>query len=568
MQLRQLRIRNFRNFENLCWQPGPGTNALIGPGDAGKSTILAAIDLLLSPAPLAACHEFDFHKRRVEAGFEIEGVLTGNDLADVFAGVVPPLWGWRNGALRELLDEPAGDAPAVACRVSGSPELELEYALLEPSGDTRPFGVALRRRLYAGHLSATADPGRELRATQGTLLTRHLGRTEGLRAALTSALRRASSELTLTDDLITAVQTLGQTLASRNLASDVSLGLVAHRAGNLLGLASLMEGTDEEALPVHLAGSGTTRMTLLALAAELVGENPILAVDELEQGLEPYRQRQAVHLIREVSGSNGQAFITTHAAPVLGAVTAGTDAAPAVHRVTRDQVVSIKGSAAERLMRNDPDAFFARLPLLCEGETEYGFLSQWLPRRWERNLDDLGVHLVYGKDLGGNRANIDLANALLDLDFDVAAFLDDEHTDKGRRQALSERCPVFSWIDNDVRNIEEATAKYLPPERGPMLFATASEVKDVPETQLITQVWEFTNRTDNKPDDASELIETLGQDEFRHALAKAMQAGKKGWFKSVEGGQRLADVLTDGGLPSAMAEQLDPFAKLVQQKIQ
>ncbi len=46
--IRQVRIERFRGIQSLVWAPGPGINGLIGPGDSGKSTILDAIDLLLS----------------------------------------------------------------------------------------------------------------------------------------------------------------------------------------------------------------------------------------------------------------------------------------------------------------------------------------------------------------------------------------------------------------------------------------------------------------------------------------------------------------------------------------
>ena len=43
----KVEIRNFRSIRLLTWQPSPGLNCLIGPGDSGKTTILDAIDLCL-----------------------------------------------------------------------------------------------------------------------------------------------------------------------------------------------------------------------------------------------------------------------------------------------------------------------------------------------------------------------------------------------------------------------------------------------------------------------------------------------------------------------------------------
>ncbi len=46
-QIRHIAISNFRCIEKLDWFPASGINCLIGPGDAGKSSILDAIDYCL-----------------------------------------------------------------------------------------------------------------------------------------------------------------------------------------------------------------------------------------------------------------------------------------------------------------------------------------------------------------------------------------------------------------------------------------------------------------------------------------------------------------------------------------
>ena len=49
MRIVQIEIRNFRGIRKLDWNPLPGMNCLIGPGDSTKTTILDAIDLALNP---------------------------------------------------------------------------------------------------------------------------------------------------------------------------------------------------------------------------------------------------------------------------------------------------------------------------------------------------------------------------------------------------------------------------------------------------------------------------------------------------------------------------------------
>jgi len=47
--IRRLTIERFRGIEKLDWFPEPGVNVILGGGDVGKTTILDAIALLLSP---------------------------------------------------------------------------------------------------------------------------------------------------------------------------------------------------------------------------------------------------------------------------------------------------------------------------------------------------------------------------------------------------------------------------------------------------------------------------------------------------------------------------------------
>ena len=59
--IRKTEIANFRCLKKLVWQPSPGINCLIGPGDSGKSTILDAIDYCLGARRNLLIADTDFH---------------------------------------------------------------------------------------------------------------------------------------------------------------------------------------------------------------------------------------------------------------------------------------------------------------------------------------------------------------------------------------------------------------------------------------------------------------------------------------------------------------------------
>ncbi len=63
-------------------------------------------------------------------------------------------------------------------------------------------------------------------------------------------------------------------------------------------------------------GAGTRRLAALAVAEANHAEKSIVVVDEVERGLEPYRQRT---LMDQLRASGSQAFVTTHSPFALAA---------------------------------------------------------------------------------------------------------------------------------------------------------------------------------------------------------------------------------------------------------
>ena len=74
--IRRLKIERFRGIEFLCWIPESGMNVILGGGDPGKSTILEAIALLLSPTNTFTINDSDYWRRGVDEEFCIEAVIS------------------------------------------------------------------------------------------------------------------------------------------------------------------------------------------------------------------------------------------------------------------------------------------------------------------------------------------------------------------------------------------------------------------------------------------------------------------------------------------------------------
>src|SRR5207253_7096457 len=155
----------------------------------------------------------------------------------------------------------------------------------------------------------------------------------------------------------------------------------------LIGLTAEREGVQ---LPLASWGAGTRRLAALAIAEQNQGEAPITLVDEIERGLEPYRQRS---LMEKLQTSRSQVFITTHSPPALSAASTSSiwylDYAGKIGPLDGDKI------AAHREF--DPETFLARLAIVAEGETEVGFVRTLLEKALQSKLNPHGFYVADGR---------------------------------------------------------------------------------------------------------------------------------------------------------------------------
>jgi putative ATP-dependent endonuclease of OLD family len=559
--IRSLTIERFRGLERLDWQPAARLNCIIGPGDAGKSTILSAIELVLDPRPSPATSEFDYFRRRVEQGFQITAVLGDLDEQAVSGMRTPPLQGWLDGELRVLPDEDAAE-PVLVARVIGSPDLELSHVLLTPgNADEVPFSVANRRRLLLSRVASGARAGTEFRLGRGTLLDRHASGAT-LHAALRTAVSNAAAGLDLPKDAEDVLARLRRLFADAGLPEELHLSIITPQGWSLLSLLGLLEGSKaEEAIPLALAGAGTRQLALFRLAAALMEGSPVVLLDEPEFGLEPYRQRRLMAEIRTAIGAHGQAFLTTHSPAVLQALEIGE-----VSRLAAaTNPVRLAGDHIGRLQKQAPDALLSRLPVLGEGDTEAGLLAPVLNKFAQEDglsdIDALGVRLVARC---GQPSVLDEAAELCRAGLAFGLFVDNETMYAGRRAILAEEphCAFGMW--DGVHNVEEAVATWLPWDQLSAVLELAGQLRDRPVADLLQQVGEYIR----KPGTASldVLCGEFGESKVRVAVAAAMQSKRNPWFKTLAGGAALGGLLLRLGLPPQIEGVLRHFWERVREE--
>ncbi|ALL79474.1 hypothetical protein AD006_29940 (plasmid) [Pseudonocardia sp. EC080610-09] len=478
MMIRRLRIARFRAIEWLELHPREFT-VLLGPSNAGKSSLLAALDLLFHPGlgrrrPLS---ELDFYRRAPEPGFEIEAVF-GNLPPDLVADTVEHLEGWSS-ATREV--HPGPDGPGIEqvlrVRLRGDAELELAYSFAKDESDDARFPARLRRRIGWVYDGRAQDPSREFAFYQGSVLDRLLdgvdidGPVDDLRAALgqgAEQINGAEALRSVLDGLGTDLRAMG--LLEEQQSPTFEAGPVSRRE-LLQALRLAFPGPGDIAIPVERQGLGAQRMLLVATILRLsAGKHGslIAAFDEPEQALEPVRQAQLVQMLRPIVANGGQLFLSTHSPEIVrGFQLDDLVLMPSPHQVRplADLEVPAKRHYERWLDGGVVRGLFAPVPLLVEGVSDGPVLATF----WHAlaaagevpPMANLGVELI---DCAGAELQPPMANLLAHAGRDVVVWVEQDRPETLRRLREEGHYAALLLHDpaTEARNLERSLAGRVP----------------------------------------------------------------------------------------------------------
>jgi putative ATP-dependent endonuclease of the OLD family len=552
----RLTIERFRGIQALTWLPATGVNLILGGGDAGKTTILDAVALLLAPTNAASLSDADYFARTLADGFKIEAAMSLPPALAAAQTIKPAWqWEWKNNALvvPAIGEEgPPGDLVYVL-RVTGTPELELLYEILQPNGECDHLSVALRRAIGIIRLSGDDRNDRDLRLVQGSALDRLLS-DRGLRSRMGNKLAQTDVEAELQAEARTALEELDASFKSKGLPHDLDLAVTGAQGITITALIGLTADQRGVQLPLSNWGSGTRRLSALAIAEKNQNDQSITLVDEVERGLEPYRQRA---LVEKLQGGAAQAFITTHS-------TSAVSAATACALWYLDHVASIGLLDSAKVSAHqvrEPEAFLSRFTIIAEGATEVGFLHVLLRRALGAPLSNYGILVSDGT---GHETSLNLLEALSAGGLKFGGFVDNEggrYPDRWQR--IRERLGnlLFRWQEGCL---EENFIPQVPAERLPELI---SHPEDGPGNRLRTLADK--NLAAIQAAAGARLVPLIieaatgtvpeGEDEER----KTYKGHATTWFKSIEGGEEIAAKMFALGLWPHFRPALMPFLNAV-----
>lgn len=307
-------------------------------------------------------------------------------------------------------------------------------------------------------------------------------------------------------------------------------------------------------------------MLRLRIAAALQDEHPITVVDEIEKGLEPYRQRK---LVESLEAGGAQVFLTTHSPSVLSAA---SDAG-VWYLDTQGELGTLASNKVGRHLKSDPETFLSRIAVVCEGATELGFADVMLTK----GVGDLlaqGIHLTDG---GGHVYALQLLEGLAEGGLTFAGMVDSEGQFPGRWANLKQQLgnlliqwpngcleehviPLFNHTDllNVIQDPDgEKTGLRLRclAERLRIDDASFQSIEEVAGANLTRVIVEASSG--KIPEDPS-----LTADD-----KKRMKGWCNSWFKTEEGGRELARKIFDLGVWPDLRSTILPFVNEVRETL-
>lgn len=525
MRIRHIDIKNFRGIKQaeLTFPDTQRLICLIGPGDSTKSTVLTAIHYVLWPSWNLSVSSSDFYECDTEKQICIE--ISFDEFPDVF--LKEQKYGlYLRGSWNDTADEPTETDCFLTARLVINDSFEPQWSIICNRQEDKTFSTADRQLVSPGMIGI--DFSQNLNWGQGSALSKYVDPRETIKKNL-SIIETESRKIGDYSELDAIAPIINRVADGYGVSIEGELNnKVSLKTKNVLSTIELFEGNK----PFNQRGYGSKKLINLGLQ---VGDNDkasILLIDEIEIGLEPYRQKNLLHRLKKEVNNGGQVLFTTHSTVVLSEL----DIAQLILVNSNDGITTFRiianddatlNSKMQGMLRRIPDAFLTPRILVCEGITEVGFVRSLDEKLQENEKFYMASRCVSYADGKGGAEALSVAKRFYDLGFDVAVLVDnDRPEDESEKNSLiMNGIPVFSWEKGQC--IETALLPLFSVEALSELLRWESEKKDATWDEIIKQGYAFQKYLLNGKLQTTDLME----------IAKI--CSKKEFFKRVAGGEEL-----------------------------
>ncbi len=543
-----LDIKNYRGIKHLTLKFKTDQNLIcfIGRGDSGKTTILDAISSALSPSWNLNFYDTDFYNCDPNENIEItvslidfpEKYLSENKFGLYMRGLVKQ----NNEIIDDITLEELNEdlIPVLTIKLTVDSSLEPQWVVTNKrEQEDKPISGADRAHLNCYLISDSVD--RHFSWNKGNplyALLKSISSDENLENnnIIIQCLREAKEKIDQNDftNLDEATNLIKEQAAT--------LGLDISEAGTTLDSRELSIKDNrislhEDSVPFRLKGKGSKRLASIAIQSALVHFGGIMLIDEIEQGQEPDRVKQAVRSL--IGHQAGQIFITTHSRDAITEL--GSE--PLLLLLKNEKTGEIKTSSFDRsneelqkTVRACPEAFFAKKVIICEGATEVGICRALDKYRIQNSKEPMSFKdCAYVDGTGSNIAQ--RVDEIRKAGINTALFCDSDRDDINDKKPRwrEDRVGIFDCEDkfcleeqifNDLSwNGVIELLQYAKDENSDSFDSAFLDLKSI-------SVKEWTEE--------SSLRERIVS-EFKPK--KKDESSGKNWFKSVQHGETLGDIV-------------------------
>lgn len=537
-RIHQLKIRHFRGIEQFEQCFGD-TNliVLIGRGDSGKSTILKAISLVLSPAWNNTFADTDFYNLDTTKPIEIEVSLRfvpEKLLSDSKYGLYKRLL--ING---EIIDDfsKSGEDPFAQEEDILTIKLVVDdmlqpkwYVVNEREQDNIEISHRDRALLNMFMIADYADNHFSYNKLSPlyALLKKELDAPETIEKKLVDVVRQAYQSIArnvsfqefekVASEIKQQAMYLG--LGLDQLKTSLEYKGNAYTESNI----TLHDGQNR---PLGMYGKGSKRLLSMAIQLALAKAGGIVLIDEIEQGLEPDRIRTIINKLSQVEP--GQVIITTHSRDVV--VESKSETIYLMRKGANS--LYLFESELQGLLRSQPEAFFARRVILCEGATEYGIIRALDSHLQKKDQPGLSARSIAIVDSKGGDNFYRYAIWLTSKGFDVITFNDDDNKDIHSSKEEAIRAGVRMAICDAGNALEQQLFNDVS---WTMVIQLAQLAKDILSEETVVSCLDGIRSI-------SDLNNTIDEQRIEVRKKLGIQSKKKGWYKNVTDGEKLGNIL-------------------------
>ena len=461
----RLDIKNFRTIKSLSETFDKNFVCLIGRNDCGKTTVLNSIYYVLYPNYTLQFYDTDFFNSNINQQIQIE--VTLSEIPDILQteekfGLYKRQY---NRNTKEIIDDLIDDdnlEDVYTIRLTVDKTLEPKWEIVTNRQEPKTISATDRAKLNCFFISDYVD--NHFSWNKGSPLYQ-----------LFKEISEASENSNIIIDRLRAVKSdidnidFPQTLETTNEISRTAtkLGLNAEGLKTSIDFRDIaIKDTkiclnDYNNIPLRLRGKGAKRVFSMAIQLALTKQGGIVLIDEIEQGLEPDRIKQIVSILKDEN--NGQIFLTTHSRDAV--VELASSDLYLVKKSDDNKTVSITNIPEkdnwQSIVRANPEGFFCKKMIVCEGKTEIGIcraLDKW---RQKNNKGSMSLNDCF-YILGEGSTSIERAKKLKELGFDTCVFIDSDKADINDKKADLLVLGIKIFDCENGNDIEHQIFKDLP----------------------------------------------------------------------------------------------------------